>query len=883
MASIIRGYEYDIFISYRHNDNRSYWVTEFISALKEELAATIKEPVSVYFDTNPHDGLLETHNVDKSLESKLKCLIFIPIISQTYCDPKSFAWQNEFCAFNKLAKYDKMGMDIKLSNGNVTSRILPLKIHDLHPEDVSVLENELGGALRAIDFIYREPGVNRPLKPFDNKNDNQNKTDYKNQVNKVANAISEIIRGVIVSENSTSGVINESLISQSRNLSFRKKLTGRNVLRASLVYILTALVFWKVLVIISGVLHVGENILQLISLVLIVLFPVAMLMAWFFERSPRGLIRTGSAASVDNPYPDAKKKPFTSYTFISLLFVTIAALFLLFPQKNSTTSTAGNSNVEKSIAVLPFDNLSNDPEQEYFSDGMVDEILDQLFKVGDLKVISRTSSIRYKHTKLSIKEIAHELGVSAILEGSVRKIGNNVRITLQLIDTKSDTHLWSETYDRDLSDVFSIQAEVAQNVARNLKASMTSKEASLIQSSLPSSNQEAYDFYLKGIYFSTRLEYTKALEMYTRAIEKDSMFTVAYAKRAMSHLFLYWNRGIDWQEHGMEARKDIRRGLLLNPGLPELKVAQAREHYYNREYEDALKIISDLKIAMPNMSELYTTAAYILRRQGKWDESIIELVHGIQLDPFNGAARVRLIETYGYMHKYDNQIESATIGLNLIPDYSRFKYYIFDANLNKTGDLNIALKESGLKTEDKDVQRIIYYYTKQYEKLIELILKDTLDQIDQINYIPKALTLAYYYHLSGNGSLSIIYADTAIRILENKLKEIPDDDRFYASLGICKAFIGKYEEAISCGEKAISLKPLKLDALQGIRKEQDLMNIYIITGNYDQALKKIDYLLSVPSYLSIGKLKTDPLFDNLRSLPRFQKIIDMEKKKLADN
>ena len=156
MPSLLPGYEYDIFISYRHNDNRSGWVTEFVAALEEELAATLKEPVSVYFDTNQHDGLLETHSVDKSLEGKLKCLIFIPIISQTYCDPKSFAWQYEFVAFNKMAKEDQFGRDIRLAGGNVASRILPVKIHDLDPEDKTILENELGGVLRVVPS-YLEP------------------------------------------------------------------------------------------------------------------------------------------------------------------------------------------------------------------------------------------------------------------------------------------------------------------------------------------------------------------------------------------------------------------------------------------------------------------------------------------------------------------------------------------------------------------------------------------------------------------------------------------------------------------------------------------------------------------------------------------------------
>ena len=197
MASIIPGYEYDIFISYRQKDNKyDGWVTEFVDNLKREIDATFKEDVSIYFDENPSDGLLEIHNVDKSLETKLKSLIFIPVISQTYCDPKSFAWQNEFVAFNRLAGGDQLGMDIKLSGGNVCSRIIPVKIHELDASDTELIEKELGGRLRSIDFIYSASGVNRPLTPSDNPDKNLNKTFYRDQINKVANTIKDIIYSV---------------------------------------------------------------------------------------------------------------------------------------------------------------------------------------------------------------------------------------------------------------------------------------------------------------------------------------------------------------------------------------------------------------------------------------------------------------------------------------------------------------------------------------------------------------------------------------------------------------------------------------------------------------------------------------------------------------
>ena len=194
MASLIPGYEYDIFISYRQKDNKyDGWVTDFVDRLTRELEATFKEEVTVYFDINPHDGLLEIHEVNASLKEKLKCLVFIPIISQTYCDIKSFAWRHEFCAFNQMLKEDPLGRDIRLAGGNVASRILPIKIHDLDAEDRTLLENELGGALRSIEFIFRSAGVNRPLNPSDNPDKNLNKTYYRDQINKVANAVKEII------------------------------------------------------------------------------------------------------------------------------------------------------------------------------------------------------------------------------------------------------------------------------------------------------------------------------------------------------------------------------------------------------------------------------------------------------------------------------------------------------------------------------------------------------------------------------------------------------------------------------------------------------------------------------------------------------------------
>lgn len=409
MPSLLPGFEYDIFISYRQNDNRSGWVTEFVHALQEELAATIKRPVSVYFDSNPHDGLLETHNVDKSLENKLKCILFIPILSQTYCDPESFAWKHELCAFNNQAKSDSLGRDIRLSNGNVGSRILPIKIHDIDPEDKELLEKELGGVLRAVEFIFRSAGVNRPLSAHEeHPQDNLNKTFYRDQINKMANAIKEILVAI---QSPVAGRTTPDTNGQSASKPTRKRVA----IAATLI---------------------GMLILSVIG-----------------------------------------------YTFYG---------------KGSKTDGAIEE-AQYSIAVLPFVNMSQDPEQEYFSDGMTEQIITNLAHIKSLKVIARTSVMRYKKTNKSVAEIGKELNVSHVLEGSIRLSGDRIRVTAQLISSNDETHLWAQDYDRPLADIFTVQDEVSEAIARSLDRRLNPRNYATLKSQRPSS-VEAYRHYLKGIY-----------------------------------------------------------------------------------------------------------------------------------------------------------------------------------------------------------------------------------------------------------------------------------------------------------------------------------------------------------------------------------------------
>jgi TolB-like protein len=512
MSSIIEGYNYDIFISYRQKDNKhDGWVTEFVDNLKGELESTFKEEISVYFDINPHDGLLETHDVDASLKDKLKCLIFIPVISRTYCDPKSFAWEHEFKAFVDLASIDKFGFKVKLPNGNVASRVLPIRIYDLDITDTKLYESILGGVLRGIDFIYKEPGVNRPLKSDDDEKINLNKTRYRNQINKVSNSIKEIISGLK-----------------------------------------------------------GEP------------------------------IEYGS-------------------------------------EQEKVVSTAEKQLVqEKSIIVLPFENISPDPDQEYFSDGLTEEIITDLSHIHDLLVISRSSAMTFKGTKKKIKEIAGEVNVHFALEGSVRIAGNNLRITAQLIDALTDTHIWAEKYGGTLDDIFDIQEKVSGSIANELKLRLSFEERSKVLER-PIKNIQAFEYYLKAkqeINNFTENSLNSAIGYLQKALNIEGDNSSLYAEMAHAY-YQFWNMGIRIEEN------DLEKANALVKKAFELDNESTDGHFVSGLLEitggDVRKSISHFKKVLqisPNHANALGWLTTLYALLGFKDEANRALVKLSQIDPY---------------------------------------------------------------------------------------------------------------------------------------------------------------------------------------------------------------------------------------------------------
>lgn len=646
MASIIPGFEYDIFISYRQKDNKyDGWVTEFIENLKKEIEATFKEDVSIYFDSNPHDGLLETHNVNKSLEGKLKCLIFIPILSQTYCDPKSFAWRHEFVAFNKLSKEDQLGRDIKLTNGNVASRILPIKIHDLDAADKATIEKEIGGALRAIDFIYKEPGVNRPLKPADQKADNQNKTDYRNQVNKVANAVKELLAAI--QQPSLSPINNRQPITstKSKNRSF----------------------------------------------VIAVLTVVALALAWF-------------------------------------------AYSKLGADKHPT--------LDKSIAVLPFADLSQSKDQEYFSDGLTEELLDLLSRQKELRVIGRTSSFAFKGKNEDLRTIGEKLGVSYILEGSVRKSGPKLRITTQLIKADDGSHIWSETFEREVNDVFGIYDEIASNIVKKLDLTFST----LSRKSRP----EVYDMILQARYLSTqpnRILETK--ELWQRALALDSTDARIWAGLANYYGARLWQYDSSYMTDSDLALRFAERAVALDPNLADARQVMANMLRNRWEWQRSLE---QSKIA----TELNPTSyGMIYMSLGDLHKQLEVCKVAVNSDPLSAGHWRNLAATYFFMGNYQESIKAANQALKLVPNYSEVHNWIGRSYISQ-GRYDEALREFKLTgTSDSLIHPAVVY-----------ALKGDLKQSDSyINRIDRrwGVMAAYprIYAARGETDKAFAYLDTA--------------------------------------------------------------------------------------------------------------------------
>lgn len=567
---------------------------------------------------------------------------------------------------------------------------------------------------------------------------------------------------------------------------------------------------------------------------------------------------------------------------VLIALLLLLSLFLIFKNDNKAAKIITE---RKSIAVLPFNAITKSEEDEIFNEGIHDDIITQLTKMKDLKVIARTSVARYKNTEKRASEIGRELGVNALLEGSVRRSGDRIRIVAQLIDAQTEEHLWAETFDRNYSDIFSIQSDVAQQIAIALEATLTPEERHLIQQK-PTQNIEAYDYFLKGNHYWSNYDTfegnEKAAQMYERAVELDSTFALAYAKLAIVYATLYqWDYRSRTAARKQKARTALEKAVKLAPELPE--VHYARGNIFAEIENDLAGALAEYEGALarqPNNSDIVNDIGVLCLRMRRFDDAAGYFKKQYELDPYQINSGGWVSAPYWLTRRWEDAEHWINIYLVNHPEHGypyvrKVCIYVFGY-----GDLNAARAFINEGSEHVRTQRdilssgkwIIELFSRNYREALAIPCSDT-----GVANLRKGLI----YRLMGEDEKSKTHFDSARVIYQNLTRANPEIAGLHSSLGLAYAGTGRSSEALEEGEKAVELD-------RATRLLDDMLNPYtnpplnlahinILIGNYDAAIEQLEALLASPGELTLWRLKLDPLYDPLRSHPRFRKLLREDK------
>jgi TolB-like protein/tRNA A-37 threonylcarbamoyl transferase component Bud32/Flp pilus assembly protein TadD len=567
-----------------------------------------------------------------------------------------------------------------------------------------------------------------------------------------------------------------------------------------------------------------------------------------------------------------------------LVAIFIVFAFLLFNgiDKKEPLKTGVINQVRK-IAVLPFVNMSTDKDQEYFCDGISEELMNRLAKLSGFRVTARTSAFSLKGKNLDIPSIGKRLKVDIILEGSVRKEGNRLRITAKLIKVPDGFQLWSDTYDRLMKDVFAIQDEISFSIVEKLKVSLLKEESSELKTR-PTNNVEAYNFYLRGISYYNRgyddKDLRLAVRMFEKAIARDPDFALAYAWLAKAFMNLYWFEPYDDTDYILlaKARSAVDKAFKLSPGLPEAHVALGEYYYHGHiDYDHALEQFKIAQKSLKNNTELLDGIAAIQRRQGKWEQSVLNFRKSLEINLLSHTTAHDLGHNYVYLRRYQEAENTYNRVLSLVPDFLYTYYWKIRLYLLWQGSIEKAFKvlaEAPDTIHTSDYYNIVktlvqlYVYKGEYKKALKQLTFFS-DDID------KEIWRAWIYGLLKQTELEKKHYDSARVILEKFVRENPEyTGRSHSVFGLIYAGLGRKEEAIREGKRAVELFPITEDAL--FRGPDNLLNlayIYLMVGEYDLAIDQLEFLLSIPSPISIPLLRIDPTWDRLHLHPRFQKLL----------
>ena len=559
------------------------------------------------------------------------------------------------------------------------------------------------------------------------------------------------------------------------------------------------------------------------------------------------------------------------------------------------TKEARPSSKEIRLVVLPFENLGS-VEDEYFANGITDEITARLASIHGLSVISRQSAMQHKKREKGAQQIGEELGVDYILEGTVQREQpsdptSRVRIIPQLIRVADDAHVWAQTYDDDMSEVFRAQSNLADQVAQSLGITLLELERQALQFE-PTENMEAYGYYLRGYdyyYYRDLLEddYRSAIGMYEKAVELDPTFALAYCRLSDAHSEMYWMFYDRSKERLARAKQAADKAFQLNPHLPEVHIALGHYYYHGfLDYERALEQFDIARKSRPNSGEVLSWIAYVQRRQGKFEQALANFKKAFELDPLCNYLAFDIAQNLMMLRKYPEAENYYDRAISLAPDlldpYSwKARLYLrWEGRTKKARAVLVEALQNPKSAENAGVVNTLInidVFDANYQGALDRLSLNPPDVNDQHYFIPNALRYALIHEYMGNKDLSEKYYEEARTILQNKIQEDPNDARLHSSLGIAYAGLGRGQDAIREGKVAVELLSVSKEAWRGLNRVEDLARIYTMVGEYDLAIEQIEYLLGIPGEMSIPLLQLDPAWNPLRNHPHFQKLIEQGK------
>ena len=548
------------------------------------------------------------------------------------------------------------------------------------------------------------------------------------------------------------------------------------------------------------------------------------------------------------------------------------------------------------IAVLPFENLSDDPDNAYFANGIQEEILTRLASIADLKVISRTSTQQYQSKPRNLREIAKQLGVANILEGSVQKAADQVRVNVQLVNALTDTHLWADTYDRKLTDIFGVESEIAKRIASSLQAKLTGREEQALALK-PTNNPEAYDTYLRGLAFEVRSLYSsgtgpslEAAGFYGRAVQLDPNFALAWAQLSRADAHIYFDRvDVSSSARGDAAKRALENAQKLAPDSPQTLLALG--YYQNmvlRDYGAAKATFGRVSKMLPGNSEVLMALSRVARRAGDWDQSIAYLEEALALDPRNVELLINAAWTYTMLRQFPAALKLYDRALDIAPndlDIMAAKASIYQAQGNLTQAAKL-LSEVNTQTpvENAFLIKMTQLRLERNHGEAVRLLQTRLAQFHYASEYDKAngqVALAFEQRLAGDTAGARVNAEQARNMLEQLYRDQADNEVFAASLSEAYAAMGERDPAIKLAERATLLVPRAKDRQGGPALEENLALIHTIRGENSRAISTLTKLLQTPywgwSYaptpVTSTLLRLDPIWDPLRGDPRFEKIV----------